>query len=191
MTVPAASGAMTTEHAVRWSGCWIIALVSRSSGSAIVLIDRLVPRRRLDGRGRHRPLYDVLLIVSVPIFVLVMAVAHLLRVRSSAPSPATCSDGAPIHGNTRLEVVWVTIPFLIVTALAVYGWVVLDDIEEKQADEMVVNVTGQQFAWSFDYPEGGKKVKCNELVLPEGPAGRLPDPHARTCSTPSGSRSSA
>ncbi len=74
-------------------------------------------------------------------------------------------DGAPIHGNTRLEVIWVTIPFLMVSALAIYGWIVLDDIEAKQPDTLIVNVTGQQFTWSFDYPS--EKVKSSELVLPK------------------------
>ena len=99
---------------------------------------------------------------------------HLLRLRFQA-KPGDMRDGPPIHGNTRLEVIWVTIPFLMVTALAIYGWVVLDDIEAKQADEMVVNVTGRQFTWTFEYPQ--EKVNSTTLVLPEGPAGRVPDPH--------------
>ena len=108
--------------------------------------------------------YDVLLICSVPIFVLVMTVAIYSVVRFRA-KPGDMRDGAPIHGNTRLEVVWVTIPFLMVTALAIYGWIVLDDLEAKQPNTLIVNVTGQQFTWSFDYPS--EKVKSNELVLPK------------------------
>ena len=108
-------------------------------------------------------LYDVLLIVSVPIFVLVMTVA-IYSVIAFRAKPGDQGDGAHIHGNTRLEIVWVTIPFMIVTALAVYGWIVLDDIEAKQDNELVVNVTGEQFTWTFDYPE--ENVKSNELVLP-------------------------
>ena len=108
-------------------------------------------------------LYDILLIVSVPIFVLVMTVAIYCVIAFRA-KPGEKGDGAHIHGNTKLEVVWVTIPFLIVSALAIYGWIVLDDIEAKQPNELVVNVTGEQFAWSFDYP--AENVKSNELVLP-------------------------
>ncbi|HYI35945.1 MAG TPA: cytochrome c oxidase subunit II [Thermoleophilaceae bacterium] len=111
-------------------------------------------------------LYDVLLIVSVPIFVLVMAVVFYSVVAFKA-QPGDLSDGAPVHGNTRLEVIWVTIPFIIVSALAAYGWVVLDDIEAKEPNTLVVNVTGQQFAWRFDYPRDGK-VRTNQLVLPNG-----------------------
>ena len=119
-------------------------------------------------------LYDVLLIASVPIFVLVMTVAIYCVVRFRA-KPGDMRDGAPIHGNTRLEVVWVTIPFLMVTALAIYGWVVLDDIEAKQPNELVVNVTGQQFTWSFEYP--AEKVKSQPARAARGPAGRVPDQH--------------
>jgi cytochrome c oxidase subunit II len=111
-------------------------------------------------------LYDVLLIFSIPIFVLVMTVAIYCMVKFRA-KPGDMSDGPPIHGNTRLEVFWVTIPFLIVSGLAAYGWIVLDRIEDKKADEMVIEVTGQQFTWSFRYPSptGGPPVQTTELVL--------------------------
>ena len=108
--------------------------------------------------------YDVLLICSVPVFVLVMTIAIYSVVRFRA-RPGDMGDGPPIHGNTRLEIIWVTIPFVMVTALAAYGWIILDDIEAKQQDELVVRVTGQQFTWSFEYP--GEEVGSTELVLPE------------------------
>jgi cytochrome c oxidase subunit 2 len=78
--------------------------------------------------------------------------------------PGDMGDGPPIHGNTRLEIIWVTIPFIMVTALAIYGWITLDDLEAKQKNEMVVNVTGQQFTWTFEYPS--EKLTSPELVLP-------------------------
>src|SRR5919202_285329 len=106
-------------------------------------------------------LYDVLLIVSVPIFVLVMTVAIYSVIRFRA-RPGDMGDGVPIHGNARLEVVWVVIPFLLVTGLAIYAWVTLNDIEKKQKNELVVNVTGQQFAWNYRYTgPGGKQVLSN------------------------------
>src|SRR4051812_9068310 len=109
--------------------------------------------------------YDVLLIASVPIFVLVMTVAIYSVVKFRA-RPGDMSDGAPIHGNTRLEIFWVTVPFLLVSGLAIYGWVVLDDLEAKKPNSLEVAVTGQQFTWSFQYPQQGKG-KSHELVLPK------------------------
>lgn len=110
-------------------------------------------------------LWDVLLLASVPVFVLVMTVAIYSCVRFRA-RPGETGDGPPIHGNTRLEVIWVTIPLLIVSALAVYGYVVLEDIEEAKAEEMTVEVYAAQFAWRFEYPQGGgEPVRSSELVL--------------------------
>ncbi len=135
---------------------------------AVLLLDWFPPQASTAADGVDT-LYDVLLIVSVPIFVLVMTVAIYSVVKFRA-RPGDQGDGAPIHGNTLLEVIWVTVPFLLVSALAVYGWIVLDDQEEPLPNTMVVNVTGQQFAWSFQYPgeAGAAPVTSNDLILPVG-----------------------
>src|SRR3954449_13113146 len=112
-------------------------------------------------------LYDWLLVASVPMFVLVMSVAIYSVVRFRVRPGGPTGDGAPIHGNTRLEIIWVTIPFLIVTALAVYAAVVLAQIEEKKPNELQVRAIGQQFTWHFEYTQpNGKKFTTNVLTLP-------------------------
>jgi cytochrome c oxidase subunit 2 len=141
-----------------------LGIVASLVGIAIALSIPWFPTSAAGSADKIDTVYDVLLICSVPIFVLVMTVAIYSVVRFRA-KPGDMRDGAPIHGNTRLEVVWVTIPFLMVTALAIYGWITLDDIEAKQPNTLIVNVTGQQFTWSFDYPS--QKVKSSELVLPK------------------------
>jgi cytochrome c oxidase subunit II len=141
-----------------------LGIVASLVGIAIALIIPWFPTSASDSASKVDTVYDVLLICSVPIFVLVMTVA-LYSVWRFRAKPGDMRDGAPIHGNTRLEVVWVTIPFLMVTALAIYGWITLDDLEAKQPNELIVNVTGRQFTWSFDYP--AEKVASNELVLPK------------------------
>jgi cytochrome c oxidase subunit 2 len=141
-----------------------IGAVASVIGVAIALSIHWFPTRASSSAGQIDTLYDVLLIVSVPIFVLVMTVAIYSVVKFRA-KPGDMRDGAPIHGNTRLEVVWVTIPFILVTSLAIYGWIVLDDIEAKKPNTLEVGVTGQQFAWSFAYPKDGN-VQSDQLVLP-------------------------
>jgi cytochrome c oxidase subunit 2 len=132
-------------------------------GIAISLWIDWFPENAAGSVGQIDTIYDVLLICSVPVFVLVMTIVIYSVIRFRA-KPGDTGDGAPIHGNTRLEIIWVTIPFIMVTALAIYGWVVLDNLEAKQKNEMVVKVTGQQFTWSFEYPS--EKVTSPELVLP-------------------------
>ena len=140
-----------------------IGVIASLVGIAITLVIDWFPTSASSAAGDIDTLYDVLLICSVPVFVLVMTIAIYSVVRFRA-KPGDMGDGPPIHGNTRLEVIWVTIPFIMVTALAIYGWIVLNDIEAKAQDEMVVNVTGQQFTWTFEYPR--QNVNSNELVLP-------------------------
>jgi cytochrome c oxidase subunit II len=133
-------------------------------GIGITLLMDWFPESAAGSADQIDTVYDVLLICSVPVFVLVMTIAIYSVVRFRA-KPGDLRDGPPIHGNTRLEIIWVTVPFIMVTALAIYAWIVLDDIEAKQPDELVVNVTGQQFTWTFGYP--GEQVRSTELVLPE------------------------
>jgi cytochrome c oxidase subunit II len=141
-----------------------IGAVAAVIGVALALVIDWFPTRASGSAGEIDTLYDVLLIVSVPIFVLVMTVAIYSVVKFRA-RPGDTRDGAPIHGNTRLEIVWVAIPFILVTGLAIYGWVVLNDIEAKEPNTLRVNVTGRQFTWSFSYPDNGR-VQSARLVLP-------------------------
>jgi len=110
-------------------------------------------------------LLDVAIVLSSFVFAVVMVMLGYSLYRWRA-RPGDESDGEPIHGNTRLEIAWTVIPTVIVVALAAYSWVVLDDIEAKESDRMEVEVTAQQFAWGFAYPEQG--VQSREFHVPVG-----------------------
>ncbi len=110
-------------------------------------------------------LLDVMIVLSSLVFsvVIVMMVYAIWKYRAK---PGDESDGEPIHGNTKLEVIWTTIPTLIVIFAAVYATVVLNDIEAEAADSLRVDVTAQQYAWRFDYPDTGRT--STELHAPSG-----------------------
>jgi cytochrome c oxidase subunit II len=121
-------------------------------------------------------LYHVLVIASVPIFVLVVSVI-LFSVWHFRMRPGDeLKDGLPIHGNTRLEVFWTAIPAALLLGLVSYSFVVLRDNERKSAREIPVEVIGQQFAWSYRYPAsvtGGKPLSTTALYLPKGESVRF------------------
>ena len=142
-----------------------IGVVAAIIGTTITLLMDWFPEQGDTAAKDIDRLYDVLLIASVPIFVLVMTIA-IYSVVVFRAKPGDMRDGEPIHGNTRLEIFWVTVPFLLVSGLAIYGWIVLDDIEEKKPNELEVRVQGQQFNWSFRYPSEGN-LKSAQLVLPK------------------------
>jgi len=114
-------------------------------------------------RGPIDTLFDVMIVLSSFVFAVVM-VMFAYAIWKYRAKPGDESDGEPIHGNTRLEIAWTVIPTIIVLFGAGYSWIVLDDIEAKDSDRMKIEVTAQQFAWTFDYPEAG--VTSKELHVP-------------------------
>jgi len=62
------------------------------------------------------------------------------------------SDGPPNHGNAALEITWTAIPAVIVFTLSIMSYQVFADMQTPRPNETVINVTGQQFTWSFSYP---------------------------------------
>jgi cytochrome c oxidase subunit 2 len=90
--------------------------------------------------------------ISIGIFGLVCAVILYAVVRFRA-RPDDDSDGEPIHGHTGLEIAWTAVPAVLVTAIAIVSAVALAQNDRLPKKHMRVNVTAQQFAWSFAYPE--------------------------------------
>ncbi len=99
------------------------------------------------------------------LFSLIM-VMMLYSVAVFRRRPDDTEDGPHIHGHTGLEIAWTVIPTLVVVGFGIYGTVVLGDITSEQDNEMVVSVVGQQWSWSFEYPEAD--VNSARLVLPVG-----------------------
>jgi cytochrome c oxidase subunit 2 len=115
-------------------------------------------------------LWDLMLVFAVPVFVLVVVVV-LFAVKEFRQRPGEeLLDGPNIHGSTRLEIIWTTLPALIIFVLVGYAASVLHDIEAapaKGAKEMTVDVYGQQYAWTFTYKGlDGKPVNTTRLYLP-------------------------
>jgi cytochrome c oxidase subunit 2 len=76
-------------------------------------------------------------------------------------------DGPPIHGNTRLEILWTALPACLIVGLCTYAYTVLRSNEATKRNEMTVNVTARQFAFQFSYPQAnGKQVVSPVLYLP-------------------------
>jgi cytochrome c oxidase subunit 2 len=146
--------------------------IASAVGIAGGLLINWFPQAASTQSGPIDTLWDVLLIVSIPIFVIVASVVVFsvkwFRVRPGEEQ----MDGEPIHGNTRLEVIWTAIPSMIIAALVVYAYLVLVDIEKApaHAGERHVHVQARQFAWQFRYKEkgaDGKQIVSNTLYLPE------------------------
>src|SRR5580692_6116935 len=76
-------------------------------------------------------LYHVLVIASIPIFVLVATVILYCVWKFRMRPGQELMDGPPMHGNTRLEVFWTALPAALVLSLVSYSFVVLHENEKK------------------------------------------------------------
>jgi cytochrome c oxidase subunit 2 len=143
-----------------------ITIVGTVIGTIVVLSVPWLPKQASSAAGEMDTLYEVLAVASVFIFSLVMGIltVSVLNFRRRFGDEG---DGTPIHGNTRLEVLWTAIPAVIVTGAGIYSAVVLADIEHKLPNTKTIEVTAQQFAWTFDY--NGQGIKhAGELHLVKG-----------------------
>jgi cytochrome c oxidase subunit 2 len=148
----------------------VVGIIATAIGIAIGLTIHWFPPADSTQADKIDTLWDVLIIATVPVFVLVTVIVGFSVLEFRMRPGEENLDGPPIHGNTRLEVIWTAIPAILIVGLVTYAYVVMRDIEQAPAagNERVVTVTGQQFAWSFAYNEGGKKFTTAQLYLPAG-----------------------
>ena len=148
----------------------VVGVIATAIGIAIGLTIHWFPPADSTQADKIDTLWDVLIIATVPVFVLVTVIVGFSIIEFRMRPGEENLDGPPIHGNTRLEVIWTAVPAILIVGLVTYAYVVMRDIEQAPAagNERVVAVTGQQFTWSFAYNEGGKKFTTAQLYLPAG-----------------------
>ena len=149
----------------------VIGVIATAILIPIALIIPWFPTDASKQASNVRTLYDVLLIATVPIFVLVETVVLYSVWKFRMRPGEELKDGPPIHGNTRLEVVWTALPAVLLISLCTYAYITLRHNEASQKGEMTVNVTERQFAFEFSYPINGSEtnqVVSPDLYLPKG-----------------------
>jgi cytochrome c oxidase subunit II len=146
-----------------------IGLIASVVGVILGLVIDWFPTQASEEGERIDTLWDILIICSIPIFVLVMVVVLYCVWRYRMKPGEEERDGPPIHGNTRLEIIWTAIPAIILVALCSYSYVVLTDIEKAKANALDVRVVGEQFTWTFFYKnEAGEEFASPQLYVPRG-----------------------
>jgi cytochrome c oxidase subunit 2 len=150
----------------------VAALIATALGILLSYLIHWFPvEASIQARNTDR-LYHVLVIASIPIFVLVTTTI-LYSVWQFRMKPGEeLKDGPPIHGNTRLEVLWTAVPAVLLLGLVGYSFVVLNENEKRPAArEIAIGVTGEQFVWSYQYPPsvtGGAPINSYQLYIPKG-----------------------
>ena len=112
---------------------------------------------------------DQMFMVQIYIIAFIFSLIIVLMLYSAVVfrrKPGDMSDGAYFKGNTALEITWTVIPLALVMGIGVWGAVQLTEITASEPDELLVEVTGFQYGWRFNYPE--YDVTSSDLFLPLG-----------------------
>lgn len=111
--------------------------------------------------------WDRLLFWGTIVFVGV-EVALLYVIVRFRRSGGASRETKPIHGSTKLEILWTAIPAVILVAIAIPTVRTIFATQAKAApDALQIEVVGHQWWWEFRYPEYGITT-ANELYLPKG-----------------------
>ena len=147
-----------------------IGVVASILGIAARPADRLVPASPPPKQAKPiDTLWDVLIISSVPVFVGVDGRSCCSRRLKFRMRPGEEHlDGPPIHGNTRLEVIWTAIPAILLVGLCTYAFIVLEDVEKAQANthEGARRRRAVRVDVLLHGRDGGKEVRSTQLHLP-------------------------
>src|ERR671915_1651506 len=107
--------------------------IASALGIVLALLIDWFPVPASTQAGPIDTLWDVLLIASVPIFVLVETIVLYCAIKFRMRPGEELKDGPPIHGNTKLEIIWTAIPAILLVCLCSYAYIVLTNVEEADA----------------------------------------------------------
>jgi cytochrome c oxidase subunit 2 len=143
-----------------------IGVVAGGIAAAVAIVPHWLPVAASREAGRIDFVFWFVIVICIAIFALVAAVM-IYAVLHFRVRPDDHEDGPPIHGHTGLEITWTAIPFALVTAIAIVSAIVLSRNDAQARDTLHINVTAQQFAWTFSYPDA-HNATSPVLRLPEG-----------------------
>ena len=108
----------------------------------------------------------VFTLAASPVAALVWAVAIYSvigwRHRGSEPPEA---DGPALRSHGLTTVLWVGISSVLCLFLLIWGFAETQATASSATQPLVVNVTGQQWIWTFSYPQQGN-IETDQLYLP-------------------------
>ena len=146
---------------------WAVATVASLAIARFVMADLSFPTHGAQEASIVDDAFMTLTYLASPVFGVVIAVLAVVIFRFRARGPE--EDGAPLRGRGSIPVVWFGITSALAVVMIIYpGLIGLWALRQHGTPDLQVNVTGQMWQWSVEYP--GKNVKvtgAQEFVLPE------------------------
>lgn len=143
-----------------------LAVIAGGVATAVALVPTWLPEEASREAGRIAFTFWFVIAICIFIFAIVAAVMTYAVMRFRVRED-DFEDGPPIHGHTGLEITWTVIPFLLVTSIAIVSAIVLSRNDAQAQDTLRVDVTAQQFEFTFSYPDANNATSP-VLRLPKG-----------------------
>lgn len=162
-------GGRVRSHVRRVLVIWVVLSVV-CIGLVLVIVPLVSPKSAssVAGFANLTDLLFTVLAVPVALFVWVFIFYSVVVFRVKVPpgtSAQDLEDGPPLQAKPLQQVAWLGITATL--ALFLVGWGMFGfyrQITDPPHDPLVVDVTGQQWTWTYYYPSLG--VESHVLVLP-------------------------
>ncbi|MDB6044121.1 MAG: cytochrome c oxidase subunit [Gammaproteobacteria bacterium] len=97
----------------------------------------------------HMEIFWICVIIAVIVFG-----AMIWSIVTYRKSKGAVADVTLVH-NTKVELIWTTIPVVILVFMAVPAARTLVEIEDTTKTDLSIKVTGFQWGWQYDYLDSG------------------------------------
>jgi cytochrome c oxidase subunit 2 len=164
---------MLNSSLARLTSLRIPAVVATAAVAVLSTACEPTPQQAFNAHTDYAILGDDLFRLTIILGVIVGVIVESILVYTAIRYRRRRNDPLPpqIHGNTVIEIVWTTLPVLIVGAILFFTLPVIFETQAParaaNANVMDVDVTGHQFWWEFQYPDA-QVVTANELHVPVG-----------------------
>ena len=106
---------------------------------------------------------DLLFPIIVAISLLVLGLLIWIAIRYNRRANPTA---ARFSHNTLIEIIWTVVPVIILVIIACVSLPLLKQFNDMPTPDVVVKATGNQWFWTYDYPELGVS-DVESRLLPE------------------------
>ena len=114
-----------------------------------------MPRGATEFSQNVYELHMIIFWICVVIGVLVFGAMIVSMMRDRKSKGAVAEQ---FSHNTKAEVIWTVIPIIILVAMAIPATKSLIKMEEPQAMDMTIKITGYQWLWKYDYKDEGISI---------------------------------
>jgi cytochrome c oxidase subunit II len=171
-----AAGPSGPNHGLRIFVIWLVLSLAADLIIWFVWGPHLPPGAMSSSASTQQFTIRVMAVMAAPVMVLVL-VYFIYALVVWRAKPEDEEDGPALHGNTRIQAIWITLTSVIVLSLFVFGTVTLytsngagggqgaSPLQVPGGPVLQVQVIGQQWKFTYRYPQFGG-FETTDLVLP-------------------------